>query len=46
MNLLKYGDTIGLISPGWVADQNDYEKYAKMNKVITSPLFGCLEGKR
>lgn len=29
MNLLKYGDTIGIISPSWVADPNDYEKYAK-----------------
>ncbi|MDO5424606.1 MAG: LD-carboxypeptidase [Eubacteriales bacterium] len=29
MNLLKYGDTIGIISPSWVADQKDYEKYAK-----------------
>ncbi len=28
MNLLKYGDTIGIISPSWVANQNDYEKYA------------------
>lgn len=29
MNILKYGDTIGIISPSWVADKNDYEKYAK-----------------
>ncbi len=29
MNLLKYGDTIGIISPSWVANQNDYERYAK-----------------
>lgn len=29
MNLLKYGDIIGLISPSQVANQNDYEKYAK-----------------
>lgn len=29
MNLLKYGDTIGIISPSWVANQDDYEKYAK-----------------
>lgn len=29
MNLLKCGDTIGIISPSWVANQNDYEKYAK-----------------
>ena len=29
MNTLKYGDTIGIISPSWVADQNNYEKYAK-----------------
>lgn len=29
MNLLKYGDTIGIISPSWVADRNDYEKYAQ-----------------
>lgn len=29
MNLLKYGDVIGIISPSWVANQNDYEKYAK-----------------
>lgn len=28
MNLLKYGDTIGMISPSWVANQKDYEKYA------------------
>ena len=27
--MLKYGDTIGIISPSWVANQNDYEKYAK-----------------
>ena len=29
MNMLKPGDTIGIISPSWVADKNDYEKYAK-----------------
>ena len=29
MNTLKYGDTIGIISPSWVADQSDYEEYAK-----------------
>lgn len=29
MNLLKCGDVIGIISPSWVANQNDYEKYAK-----------------
>lgn len=29
MDLLKYGDTIGLISPSWVANRDDYEKYAK-----------------
>lgn len=29
MNTLKPGDTIGIISPSWVADKNDYEKYAK-----------------
>ena len=29
VNLLKYGDVIGIISPSWVADRNDYEKYAK-----------------
>lgn len=29
MNLLKYGDTIGIISPSWVADPNDYKKYAE-----------------
>ena len=29
MNLLKHGDTIGIISPSWVANQSDYEKYAK-----------------
>ena len=29
VNLLKYGDVIGIISPSWVANQNDYEKYAK-----------------
>lgn len=27
--MLKHGGTIGLISPSWVADQNNYEKYAK-----------------
>lgn len=27
MNTLKKGDTIGIISPSWVADKNDYEKY-------------------
>ena len=29
MNTLKHGDTIGIISPSWVADRKDYEKYAK-----------------
>lgn len=29
MNLLKHGDTIGIISPSWAANQSDYEKYAK-----------------
>lgn len=29
MNTLKPGDTIGIISPSWVADKNDCEKYAK-----------------
>lgn len=29
VNLLKYGDVIGIISPSWVANRNDYEKYAK-----------------
>lgn len=29
MNTLKPGDTIGIISPSWVADKNDYAKYAK-----------------
>lgn len=29
MNLLKYGDVIGIISPSWVANQKDYEKYAE-----------------
>lgn len=28
MNTLKQGDTIGIISPSWVADKSDYEKYA------------------
>lgn len=28
MDTLKQGDTIGIISPSWVADKNDYEKYA------------------
>lgn len=28
MNVLKRGDTIGIISPSWVADKNDYDKYA------------------
>lgn len=29
MNTLKYGDSIGIISPSWVANKTDYEKYAK-----------------
>lgn len=29
MNLLKRGDVIGIISPSWVADKADYERYAK-----------------
>lgn len=29
MNTLKQDDTIGIISPSWVADKDDYEKYAK-----------------
>lgn len=29
MELLKYGDVIGIISPSSVANQSDYEKYAK-----------------
>lgn len=29
MNTLKQGDTIGIISPSWVAEKTDYEKYAK-----------------
>ncbi len=29
MNTLKYGDTIGIICPSYVADQNDYEKYKR-----------------
>lgn len=29
MNLLRYGDTIGIISPSWVADRDDYERFAK-----------------
>ncbi len=29
MDTLKPGDTIGIISPSWVADKADYEKYAK-----------------
>ena len=29
MNTLKYGDTIGIISPSWIANKTDYEKYAK-----------------
>lgn len=29
MNTLKHGDTIGIISPSWVADKNEYEKYVK-----------------
>lgn len=29
MDRLKYGDTIGIISPSWVADPNDYERFAK-----------------
>ena len=27
MNILKQGDTIGIICPSYVADKNDYEKY-------------------
>lgn len=29
MNLLKPGDTIGIIAPSWVANRDDYEKYAR-----------------
>lgn len=29
MNLLKRGNIIGIISPSWVADKADYERYAK-----------------
>lgn len=29
MDSLKYGDTIGIISPSWVADPHDYERFAK-----------------
>lgn len=29
MSTLKHGDTIGIISPSWVADKSDYEKYVK-----------------
>lgn len=29
MNTLKYGDTIGIICPSYVADKNDYEKYKR-----------------
>lgn len=29
MNTLSQGDTIGIISPSWVADKIEYEKYAK-----------------
>lgn len=29
MDRLKYGDTIGIISPSWVADPRDYERFAK-----------------
>lgn len=29
MGILKHGDTIGIISPSWVADKSDYEKYVK-----------------
>lgn len=29
MNMLKQGDTVGIISPSWVADRADYEKYAR-----------------
>lgn len=28
MNLLKPGDAIGIIAPSWVADPNDYARYA------------------
>lgn len=41
MDLLKYGDTIGLISPSWVANQDDYQKYAKgMEKLGFRVKFG------
>ena len=29
MSMLKYGDTIGIICPSYVADKNDYEKYRR-----------------
>lgn len=29
MNTLKYGDTIGIISPSWVADKDAYGRYVK-----------------
>lgn len=29
MTTLRHDDTIGIISPSWVADKNDYERYAK-----------------
>lgn len=29
MNTLKQGDTIGIISPSWVADENEYNRYKK-----------------
>ena len=41
MNLLKHGDTVGIISPSWVANQNDYEKYAKgIEKLGLQVKFG------
>ena len=35
MDILKYGDTIGIISPSWVADKSDYEKYVKGIRIVS-----------
>ncbi len=41
MNMLRKGDTIGIISPSWVADKNDYEKYARgIEKLGLQVKFG------
>lgn len=54
MITLKPGDTIGIISPSWVANKNDYERYAKgierlgfqikFGKNIYKDDYSCLFG--